>query len=77
MKTLLNLFATKIRWWTVFSFLLVLSALALVIALIIDDVNYFYYSLSNFLILVLFLFGDILIDEWRERRKGRMIVNRK
>jgi hypothetical protein len=77
MKTLLNLFLTKIRWWTVFYFLLVLSVIAIVVSLIIEDPKYFVYSLSNFLILVLFLFGDIMIDEWRERRKGRMTVNRK
>lgn len=74
MKRLLNLIITKIRWWTVFYFFIVLSAIALVISLIIDDRDYFVYSLSNFLILVLFLFCDIIIEDWKEKQKTKTIM---
>lgn len=80
MKNLLNLIVTKIRWWTVFYFLLVLASLALVISIIINDFNYLVYSLSNFVILVSFLFCDILFSEWkasrdRKERRSYMKIN--
>lgn len=60
-----------IDWFKLKRFAFVLAAVAVLVTMIIDDPNYILYSLTFFLILILFLIVDAVIDDYREKERQR------
>lgn len=64
----------KIQWRKISVFLFVLSLISVIIATIVNNVNFILYSLFYFIVMLAFLAIDVFIEEYRTRKKSKDLL---